>query len=90
MPELIHADIFFLVTTIVTIIIGLALLIAIVYLIQILRDLKHISRKIKEEGEEAIEDFRQWRTEVRTEGFNFSHFFTFFRKLLKKNKSRKN
>lgn len=69
MDTLLKADVFFFITTIALVLITVAVLIAVVYLIKLLRDLSAISRKIKEEGEEIIRDISEARRRVEREGF---------------------
>lgn len=60
--ELLKSDIFFFVTTIAVIVIGVLLLIALIYTIKILRDIKHVSRAVKEESDKIIEEVENVRT----------------------------
>jgi len=67
MQTLIHADIFFFVTTIAVVLVTLAVVIVLVYIAFILKDIRELSRTIKKEGEEIIEDVRTFRQEVKEE-----------------------
>ncbi|HZS42678.1 MAG TPA: hypothetical protein VFA52_00445 [Candidatus Paceibacterota bacterium] len=87
MESLIHADIFFLISTIALVIIAVVLIVALIYVVRILNDLKSISRKVKDEGEEIISDIHDFREHVKAEGFNKLYFFGFFRKLFGRGKS---
>lgn len=62
------SEIFFFVTTIAIVCISIVLFIAIVYLIRILRDVRFLSQKAKEEGGELIKDVGEFRTKVKKEG----------------------
>lgn len=68
MRTLIHADIFFFITSIFVVVLTIVLAVAGVYFILILRDMKYISRKVKIEGEEIIGDVKELREKIREEG----------------------
>jgi hypothetical protein len=55
METFIKADIFFFITTVVEVIVGLGLLAIIIYLIGILRDFKTVSERIKNESNKAFD-----------------------------------
>ena len=67
MQTLIHADIFFFVTTIAVVMVTLVSVIVIIYIVIILKDVRELSRTIKKEGEEIIEDVHVFREEVKEE-----------------------
>ena len=89
MEELIHADIFFFVTTIAVVVVTIAVVIASVFFIRILRDLKDVSRRIRDEAEDIEEDIEVLRTAVKTEGFKLRHLFSFFFGLAERGKHRR-
>ena len=89
MDTLIKADIFFLVTTIAVIVIGIGISVGVVYMIRILRDMKYISNKIKDESDHIAEDLELLRMRVREEGFRLGHILSFFKAIFKKNKKKK-
>ena len=84
---LIHADIFFFVTTIAVIVVGTALTVALIYLAQVLSDLKKITGQVHEETVLFREDVRDLRNHVRREGFKMQHFFDFVTKLIRRKKN---
>jgi len=86
METLIHADVFFFVTTIFIVVITAVILVASVYIIGILRDLREISAKAKIEGEEILVDVKNLRENVKREGANLKHISHFFSTLFKKRK----
>jgi hypothetical protein len=88
MASLIHADIFFFVTTIVVVIVGTALTIALIYLAKVLSDIKEITRQVKEEAILVRGDIADLRRDVKREGFRIERFVSFFRTLFKKSKPR--
>ncbi len=72
MQEIIHADIFFFVTTVALIVIGILLLVAILYGISILNDVKYITRRIRHESEEVIQDLHLLRNHIKDEGLKWA------------------
>ena len=67
MQTLIHADIFFFVTTIVEVLVAIALIIVLVYIAVILADIRELSRTIKKEGAEIVDDVHAFREEIKEE-----------------------
>ena len=63
---ILKSDIFFVVTTIFMSLIAVCSLVAFYYIIKILRDVREISQKVKEEGERIIEDVRTIREEAKS------------------------
>src|SRR5271170_6992635 len=98
MDTLVHADIFFFVTTIVVVVVGIALTIALIYLAKVLSDIKAVTREVKEETILFREDIGNLRNDIRREGFRIERIYSFFRnafksrisKVTKKNKIKNN
>jgi ABC-type multidrug transport system fused ATPase/permease subunit len=67
MQTLIHADIFFFVTTIAVVLVTLVAVIVLIYIIFILKDIRELSRTIKKEGQEIMEDVHVFRQETKEE-----------------------
>lgn len=67
MESLIHADIFFFVTTIIVIIISVILIVILIYLTKILADIREISRIARNETTDLASDIQEIRGEVRDE-----------------------
>ena len=86
MRTLIHADIFFFITSIFVIILTLILGVAGAYLVLILRDMKEISRKVKIEGGEIIEDVKELRERIEEEGVGLRSLGKMFGLFSKKKK----
>lgn len=63
-----HADIFFFITSIAVIIVGIGVTIAVVFCILILRDLRAIVRKVRKASDELEQDFEALRSSVKGEG----------------------
>ena len=68
METLVQSDIFFFVSSISVALVSVALIIAVVYAIRVLRDVSHISRKAKEESDELAKDIKELRKAVKEEG----------------------
>lgn len=78
MATLIHADIFFFITTIVTIVLGILFAVVIFYIILILRDLRHISELARKGGEKLAGDLDELRETAKEEGLKIKTIFDFF------------
>lgn len=96
MNSLIHADIFFLITSVAVVILGIIIAIGLVYLVRILRnvrdiseDVKHISGNAKVESDHLAEDVADLRANVRHRGFRIASFTNLFSRLFKKRKRSK-
>ncbi len=87
MDTLIHADIFFFVTTFAVIAVGTALTVVLIYLAKILSDLKKITGQVHEETILFREDVRDLRNHVRREGFKIQHFMDFVKRLISRKKN---
>lgn len=68
MSELVHADIFFFVTTIAVVILTIGLALFLYYAIRILRDVQAVTKKIRRAGDTLERDFGELRTNLRREG----------------------
>lgn len=79
MVELLHADIFFFVTTIAVLVLLILVSIALIYLIRFLRDIRYVARRAREESDLLSEDLANLRVAVRKEGFKAIHVARFFR-----------
>ncbi|MBA3733002.1 hypothetical protein H0W91_01350 [Patescibacteria group bacterium] len=58
------ADIFFVVTTVAVVVISIGIIIALVYTIRILRDIKNLSEKAKSEGERILQEVKYFRENI--------------------------
>lgn len=87
MDTLIHADIFFFVTTIAVVAVTIILIVVLVYLIQILRRVRDVSEYVRQETTLFREDIQSLRADVRREGFRIESFFGFIRNIFRKKRS---
>lgn len=81
MNTLIHADIFFFISTIALVFISLGLIISLVYIIKILRNVSDVSDKVKDESTEILADIKEMRTDIKKEGFKLRYVSSFFSRL---------
>ncbi len=81
MDTLIHADIFFFVTTIAVVVVAVVLTVVLIYLAKILSDIKKITAQVHEETILFREDLHDLRIEVRRDGFKLRHVMEFLERL---------
>jgi len=86
MNEILNANIFFFVTTIAVVIFVILGIIALYYLILILKNAKDVSQRIEKGSEMIGEDIIELRKNVKTEGFRLVYFITFISNLFKKSR----
>lgn len=68
MNTLIHADIFFFVTTIAVVLIASLFIVVIIYIVRILSDFRYISGVVRKETDLLAEDIEEIRDEVKRKG----------------------
>lgn len=89
MESIIKADIFFVITTVSVIVVSTGIAIALYYLVKILKDIKFLSSKAKEEGEKIIDDVKAFREEAEDKGYKItSVLYSFLGLMRAKPKSR--
>ncbi len=64
--SILKADIFFVVTTVAVSLVSVGSVVALVYVIRILRDVKILSTKMKVEGEKILDDMDEFREETKS------------------------
>ena len=89
METLIHADIFFFITTIWVIIISAILVVILWNVAFIVNDLRHISKKIREGSETLSQDLHDLHTIIRTEGAGIKPIWKYFKNLFSHSRSHK-
>ena len=67
MESLIHADIFFFITTLIVIVLGIILIIIFIYIAMIFVDIRAISRIARSESKDIADDIHIIRGEVQSE-----------------------
>lgn len=88
--SIIHADIFFFISTIALVGISIGICIALYYLIKILRNVREFSDIVKAEGSEIVADVRKARLALRDEGMKWKHVVDLIRNFfIRKNTTKK-
>lgn len=89
MESIAKSDIFFFITTIAVIVITLFVVLLAVYAVRIMSDVKFISKKVKEESVEFLEDAKEMRQEIRDKGTSLLGILSLIFGSKKKNKRKK-
>lgn len=89
MSEIAKADLFFVITTIAVVVVSAAFVVALVYLIRILKDFKKVTGKITEESERISKDLSDLHTAVREQGARVAQAVTSFGSKKKKQATKK-
>lgn len=79
-------DVFFFVTTIAVVVITVIFIVLGAFVVKILADIKHISKKVRTQADLLSEDINDLRQEVRNKGFTALGAFKFFRNIFKRHK----
>ena len=89
MTSILKSDIFFIISSVSTVVVSIAITVTLYYLIKILRDIKFLSAKAREEGERILEDVKAFREEAEDKGQRIKNVLYSFLGLVKsKPKSR--
>ena len=88
MQTFIHADIFFFISSIATVIISIGLIIALIFVILILKNLRQLSETVKNEADLLAEDMDDLRAKAHSFSWiiAFQLFRKFFIKYIKRSK----
>ena len=78
MNDFLKMDIFFIVTTLVVIMLGIAFTLVLFRVWRILGHVEDISRDIRDESALLRNDVAQMRARIKTEGFKFAHIMSLF------------
>ena len=78
METLIHADIFFFITSIFVIFLTVGFGVALVYIIPILKDMRHLSALARDEGDKLTQDIDDLRSAVKEEGIKAKSILDYF------------
>lgn len=82
MNDFLKMDIFFFMTTLVVTFLGIFGVVALYYVIRILKNIEHLSNIAIEEANEIRDDIAEVRTKVREEGIRFQGVMDFFGSML--------
>lgn len=77
MTEIMHADVFFFVTTAVVVVLGAVLVTVLLYTVSILADVKYITKKLKQGSDDVLEDLQHLRERFKNEGFKLLNLGAF-------------
>lgn len=88
MDSLIQADIFFFVTTIVTIVVGILIAVTLTYLVFVLRDLKHIAHTARTGADILADDVHDLRNELKRKGAKVKSIIDFSKKVYGRRKKK--
>ena len=88
MDTLVHADIFFFVTTIAVVVIAVAIIVVSFYLVDFLRRARDIAEDVKRETALVREDIHHARMRVKAGGLRLAHLMDFFSGFIKKSKKK--
>jgi uncharacterized protein YoxC len=84
MDSFIKADIFFFITTIAVVLVSIIFSVALIYIIGILRNVKYISEKAREEADLLSADIDDLREHVRDRGATMASTFDFLKNVVKR------
>lgn len=68
MSEIVHADIFFFITSIAVIVVGIGMSVFLFFGILIVRDIRAVVQKVRKASDELEKDFEDLRASVKGEG----------------------
>lgn len=71
--SILKSDIFFVISSVSTIVVSVVLVVAIYYIVKILQDIKFLSSKAREEGERVLEDVKAFREEAEDKGVRITN-----------------
>ncbi len=78
MSEFLKMDIFFAVTTMVVFIFGVMGMVALYYMIRVLRSIAHVADNVSKESDNVRKDVQELREKARSEGMRVTHLMDFF------------
>ena len=80
MDAFLKMDIFFAVATLVVVVLGVLIAVALLYVIRVLRTLERIATDVEGEAKALIADMDDMRVKVRAEGFKIAHMLSLLTK----------
>lgn len=89
MDKLVHADIFFFITTCAIVVLTIIFGIALVYGIFIAKNVHYVVKKIKEESDNISGDIAHARQKIREQGMKVASYISFFKSLVSFGTARK-
>lgn len=89
MNEFLKMDVFFVVTTTVILLLGVFALVALYFIIKILKNVDHVSKNVSEESDHIKVDVNILRAKIRDEGMRVQHLLGLFGGMKTRHHSRK-
>lgn len=89
MDEFLKMDIFFVVTSTVVVLLGVASLVALYYIIKILRSVSNVAKNASEESDSVRGDIEILRGKLKEEGVKVKHFADFVGSVAGRSRARK-
>lgn len=80
MTDFAKMDVFFVVTTVAVIAVAVLLCVALYRILNILRNVEHVSKIVSDEGDLMRSDIAEMRMAIKREGFKLTHLARFARK----------
>lgn len=77
MDELLQTNIFFYITSVAVVLLTIFWVIISFYVLKIVREIKQITKMVKEESAEIAEDLGDLRESIKQEGFKLWHLLSF-------------
>lgn len=82
MDKLVHADIFFFITTCAIVLLTIIFAVALVYGVFIAKNIHYVVKKIKEESDNISGDIANARQKIREQGMKIASYMTFLKSLV--------
>ncbi|MEI6490364.1 MAG: hypothetical protein WCO16_01220 [bacterium] len=82
MDKLVHADIFFFITTCAIVLLTIILAVAFVYGIFIAKNVHYVVKRIKEESDNISGDIAHARQKIKEQGMKMASYVAFFKSLV--------
>ncbi len=89
MDSLLKADIFFVITSASVVVVAVFLVIALVYVIRIVKDVKYVSKRVKAEADLIALDIDAARAKIKEEGYKAASIADYFMSFLPGRKKRR-
>jgi hypothetical protein len=89
MDDFLKMDVFFVVTTAVVLCVGTFVLVALFYMIRILRSVDHVAHNLSEESDRVREDLVVLRRKIAEEGMKIKHLSDFFQSVTGRAKAKR-
>jgi len=89
MTDVLQTNIFFVITSIAIIVISILLVITLVYVIRVIRDLSHVSKIVREQSDQIVQDVSSAREQIISKAGSLKGILMFFLKRMAPKQKRK-